>query len=132
MSINTAIKTIQNIMRKDAGVDGDAQRISQITWLLFLKIYDAKEEEIELLLDEEDTDLIHTFSGKTEGPILFGRLNLIVVTTQEEYESWHEAMDTCWDEARNNGSANISIPRPRAIEIHRECGVHSHGHSADE
>ena len=41
-------------MRKDAGVDGDAQRISQVTWLLFLKIYDAKEEEIELLLDEED------------------------------------------------------------------------------
>ena len=41
-------------MRKDAGVDGDAQRISQITWLLFLKIFDAKEEEIELLLDDED------------------------------------------------------------------------------
>lgn len=54
MSIGTTVKTIQNIMRKDAGVDGDAQRISQITWLLFLKIYDAKEEEIELLLDEED------------------------------------------------------------------------------
>ena len=54
MSINTSIKTIQNIMRKDAGVDGDAQRISQLTWLLFLKIYDAKEEEIELLMDEED------------------------------------------------------------------------------
>ena len=42
-------------MRKDAGVDGDAQRISQLTWLLFLKVYDAKEEEIELLLDEEET-----------------------------------------------------------------------------
>ncbi|MCO6489587.1 MAG: SAM-dependent DNA methyltransferase, partial [Phaeodactylibacter sp.] len=54
MSLNTSIKTIQNIMRKDAGVDGDAQRISQLTWLLFLKIYDAKEEEIELLMDEED------------------------------------------------------------------------------
>ena len=46
MSLSTTIKSIQNIMRKDAGVDGDAQRISQITWLLFLKIYDAKEEEI--------------------------------------------------------------------------------------
>jgi type I restriction enzyme M protein len=54
MSLSTSIKSIQNIMRKDAGVDGDAQRISQITWLLFLKIYDSKEEEIELLMDEED------------------------------------------------------------------------------
>ncbi|MCB9303870.1 MAG: N-6 DNA methylase [Lewinellaceae bacterium] len=54
MSLSTSIKTIQNIMRKDAGVDGDAQRISQLTWLLFLKIFDGKEEELELLMDEEE------------------------------------------------------------------------------
>ena len=41
-------------MRKDAGVDGDAQRISQLTWLLFLKIFDLKEEDFELMSDEED------------------------------------------------------------------------------
>ncbi len=34
-------------MRKDAGVDGDAQRIGQMAWLLFLKIFDAQEEELE-------------------------------------------------------------------------------------
>ena len=45
MSISTLIKTIQDIMRKDVGVDGDAQRISQIVWLLFLKIFDDKEQE---------------------------------------------------------------------------------------
>jgi type I restriction enzyme M protein len=45
MSIGTLIKTIQDIMRKDVGVDGDAQRISQIVWLLFLKIFDDKEQE---------------------------------------------------------------------------------------
>ncbi|AIF42179.1 N-6 DNA methylase [Virgibacillus sp. SK37] len=44
MTIETMIKRIQNIMRQDAGVDGDAQRISQLVWMLFLKIYDAKEE----------------------------------------------------------------------------------------
>mgnify|MGYP003861974755 FL=1 len=38
-------------MRKDAGVDGDAQRIGQMAWLLFLKIYDAQEEELELMDD---------------------------------------------------------------------------------
>ncbi|MBD2121365.1 class I SAM-dependent DNA methyltransferase [Trichocoleus sp. FACHB-262] len=47
MAIATLIKTIQDIMRKDVGVDGDAQRISQIVWLLFLKIFDDKEQEWE-------------------------------------------------------------------------------------
>ncbi len=44
MSIDNLIKRLQNIMRQDSGVDGDAQRIGQIVWILFLKIYDAKEE----------------------------------------------------------------------------------------
>jgi type I restriction enzyme M protein len=51
MSINTTIKTIQDIMRKDVGVDGDAQRISQIAWMLFLKILDDREAEYEVLDD---------------------------------------------------------------------------------
>lgn len=50
MSLVTLIKSIQDIMRKDVGVDGDAQRISQICWLLFLKIFDDKEDEWELTL----------------------------------------------------------------------------------
>jgi type I restriction enzyme M protein len=48
MSITTLVKSIQDIMRQDAGVDGDAQRISQLVWLLFLKIFDDKEYEYEL------------------------------------------------------------------------------------
>ena len=47
MSISTVIKSIQDIMRKDAGVDGDAQRLGQLSWLLFLKIFDAQEEGLE-------------------------------------------------------------------------------------
>jgi len=42
MSISTTIKSIQDIMRKDVGVDGDAQRLGQLGWLLFLKIFDAR------------------------------------------------------------------------------------------
>ncbi|MCA9381927.1 SAM-dependent DNA methyltransferase [Candidatus Dojkabacteria bacterium] len=49
MALSNLIKTIQNIMRKDTGVDGDAQRISQLTWMLFLKIFNDKESEYELL-----------------------------------------------------------------------------------
>jgi len=51
MAIGTTIKTIQDIMRKDAGVDGDAQRISQLGWMLFLKVFDDREAEKEELLD---------------------------------------------------------------------------------
>ena len=46
---STLIKSIQDIMRKDAGVDGDAQRISQLAWMIFLKVFDDKEKEMELL-----------------------------------------------------------------------------------
>jgi len=52
MSISTTIKSIQDIMRKDVGVDGDAQRLGQLGWLLFLKIFDAREDERELLEDD--------------------------------------------------------------------------------
>ena len=51
MSISSTIKSIQDIMRKDVGVDGDAQRIGQLVWMFFLKIYDDKETEYELLND---------------------------------------------------------------------------------
>lgn len=44
MKTSNLIKRIQDIMRNDAGVDGDAQRISQMTWMFFLKVYDAKEQ----------------------------------------------------------------------------------------
>ena len=49
MSVSNSIKTIQNIMRKDAGVDGDAQRIGQLCWMFFLKILDDQDQELELL-----------------------------------------------------------------------------------
>lgn len=47
-NVSGAVKSIQDIMRKDVGVDGDAQRISQMVWMIFLKIYDDREEELEL------------------------------------------------------------------------------------
>lgn len=48
MNIGATIRSIRNIMRKDEGVDGDAQRISQIVWMLFMKIFADKEEEWKL------------------------------------------------------------------------------------
>jgi len=46
------VKRLRDIMRNDAGINGDAQRIEQITWLLFLKVYDAKEQD--WMWDDED------------------------------------------------------------------------------
>lgn len=52
MAIRNIVKRIQDVMRNDSGVNGDAQRIEQIVWMLFLKIYDAKEETWELVVDD--------------------------------------------------------------------------------
>ena len=46
----TVVKAIQDIMRKDVGVDGDAQRLAQLCWLFFLKIIDDQD----LALETED------------------------------------------------------------------------------
>ncbi|MEN9435049.1 MAG: hypothetical protein RLZZ422_2638 [Pseudomonadota bacterium] len=54
MNLSSTIKTIQDIMRKDAGVDGDAQRIGQLAWMLFLKVLDQREAEWE---DDDDAYL---------------------------------------------------------------------------
>lgn len=52
MNLTSTIKSIQDIMRKDDGVDGDAQRLGQLTWMLFLKVFDQREEEWE----DDDAD----------------------------------------------------------------------------
>jgi type I restriction enzyme M protein len=49
MSVRNTVKSIQDIMRQDSGVDGDAQRISQLCWMFFLKIIDDQDQELEAL-----------------------------------------------------------------------------------
>jgi type I restriction enzyme M protein len=56
-NVSGIIKSIQDIMRKDVGVDGDAQRISQLVWMFFLKIFDDRETELELLEDNYKSPL---------------------------------------------------------------------------
>jgi type I restriction enzyme M protein len=58
MSLSTTIKSIQDIMRKDVGVDGDAQRIGQLVWILFLRIWDDRETELELIEDGFTSPLV--------------------------------------------------------------------------
>ena len=49
MSVRNTVKSIQDVMRQDTGVDGDAQRISQLCWMFFLKIIDDQDQELELV-----------------------------------------------------------------------------------
>ena len=49
MSVRNLVKSIQDIMRQDAGVNGDAQRIEQLCWMFFLKIIDDQDQELELM-----------------------------------------------------------------------------------
>ena len=51
MALTNFVKSIRNIMRNDAGINGDAQRIEQIAWMLFLKVYDEKENDWEFSED---------------------------------------------------------------------------------
>lgn len=51
-NLSSFVKRLRDIMRNDAGINGDAQRIEQIAWMLFLKVYDAKEQDWEF--DDED------------------------------------------------------------------------------
>ena len=56
-NVSGIIKSIQDIMRKDVGVDGDAQRISQLVWMFFLKIFDDREAEMEILEDNFESPI---------------------------------------------------------------------------
>lgn len=50
-NISSIVKNVRNIMRQDRGVSGDAQRLEQLGWMLFLKILDEKDQELELIRD---------------------------------------------------------------------------------
>lgn len=71
-NIASIIKAIQDIMRKDVGVDGDAQRIGQMVWMFFLKIFDDREAELEYVEDDYQSPLPEhlrwrNWAGKREG-----------------------------------------------------------------
>ncbi|SIR32439.1 type I restriction enzyme M protein [Pontibacter lucknowensis] len=51
-NVGAVISSIRNIMRQDRGISGDAQRLEQLGWMLFLKIIDDKDQELEILRDD--------------------------------------------------------------------------------
>ncbi len=51
-NVSAVVSSIRNIMRQDRGISGDAQRLEQLGWMLFLKIIDDKDQELEILKDD--------------------------------------------------------------------------------
>ncbi len=66
-NLSPIVKSIQDIMRQDAGINGDAQRIEQMVWLLFLKVFDALEEEDSL----KRADILGAYSFEEAFPVMF-------------------------------------------------------------
>ena len=65
MSVRNIVKSIQDIMRQDTGIDGDAQRISQLCWMFFLKIIDDQDQELELMQDDYVSPIPKAFQWRT-------------------------------------------------------------------
>jgi type I restriction enzyme M protein len=63
MSVRNTVKSIQDIMRQDSGIDGDAQRISQLCWMFFLKIIDDQDLELETMQDGYRSPIRNSFNG---------------------------------------------------------------------
>lgn len=51
-NVQGVIKSVRDIMREDRGLSGDGQRIEQLAWMLFIKIFDDKDQELEMLDDK--------------------------------------------------------------------------------
>lgn len=67
-NVSNIVKSIQDIMRKDAGTYGDAQRLEQLGWMFFLKIFDDREKELELLRDHYKSPIPRTSAGRPGPP----------------------------------------------------------------
>jgi pyruvate/2-oxoacid:ferredoxin oxidoreductase alpha subunit len=112
MSITTLVKTIQDIMRKDTGVDGDAQRISQMVWMLFMKIFDDREKEWE------------TLTGRSYGAIETYRTDgaeLLLVTSGTITSTARHVVDTRRDRGEAVGLVKVKMFRPFPTDALREA-----------
>ncbi len=64
-NVGAVISSIRNIMRQDRGISGDAQRLEQLGWMLFLKIIDDKDQELEITKDDYVSVIPERFQWRT-------------------------------------------------------------------
>lgn len=100
MSVRNTVKSIQDIMRQDAGVDGDAQRISQLCWMFFLKIMDDQDQELELTHDNYVSPIPEKF----------------------QWRNWAAAPEGTTGEALLNFVNNELFPALKAVPVSAQPG----------
>lgn len=88
-NVSAVINSIRNIMRQDRGISGDAQRLEQLGWMLFLKIIDDKDQELEIVKDNYETVIPDKFQWRnwasdTEGITGDELLNFIDSNTHDK------------------------------------------------
>ena len=64
-NVGAVVSSIRNIMRQDRGISGDAQRLEQLGWMLFLKIIDDKDQELEIIKDDYVSVVPEKFQWRT-------------------------------------------------------------------
>ena len=64
-NVSAVVSSIRNIMRQDRGISGDAQRLEQLGWMLFLKILDDKDQELEIVKDDYVSVIPEQFQWRT-------------------------------------------------------------------
>ena len=129
-NVSNLVKTIQDIMRKDAGTYGDAQRLEQLGWMFFLKIFDDREKELELLRDHYKSPLPQhlrwsEWAADEEGITGEALLDFVNNTASAPTQEAHG-----WD----RGQTLYSYPHHLrgCQQLHEEWHPHAPGHQQDQ
>ena len=118
MSVRNTVKSIQDIMRQDSGVDGDAQRISQLCWMFFLKIIDDQDLELEAMQKDYRSPIPKKFQWRTwaANPEGITGEPLMAFVNDELFPSLKELSGTAKDGRRRVVRVVLQIGRQVACE----------------
>jgi type I restriction enzyme M protein len=100
-NVSNIVKTIQDIMRKDAGTYGDAQRLEQLGWMLFLKIFDDREKELDILRENYTSRLPKNlrwtnWASNEEGITGDELLDFVNITLLPKLKALTGGRQNCW------------------------------------
>ena len=127
MSVRNTVKSIQDIMRQDVGVDGDAQRISQLCWMFFLKIIDDQDQQLEIMQDGYRSPIPAKFQWRAWAANPEG------ITGEDLLAFINTELFPALKELPRSGKTRRSPPsRPRCfrrcIQLHEVRPAHAAGH----
>ena len=126
MSVRNTVKSIQDIMRQDSGVDGDAQRISQLCWMFFLKIIDDQDQELEEMQESYRSPIPKKFQWRTwaANPEGITGDELMAFVNDELFPKLKDLSSTTKDGRRSSGEGCLR----RRLQLYEVRAAHAPGH----